>query len=85
MAVSELIPFAGYDPNENDFSMIKLEPRYGFDFGREINVKRAVELRAKGLKWREVSVLLAHECRRKIPFQPQSVMCAVYGYNNRKV
>lgn len=43
----------------------------------QINTRRARELRASGLSWREVGVRLAKEERRRVPYQAPGVSSAV--------
>ena len=80
-----MIRYAGYDPTENDFSMIDLTPMHWWCWTSEhrprrqpgIDPRRAAELRATGLKWREVADALTHEQGRAIRFTCQSVVAAV--------
>jgi hypothetical protein len=73
-----LIRYAGFDPKENDFSKL---PRKRFANKRkaEIDVEKALALRAKGLKWREIGVLLAFELRRRSPFTVEGVTNAIWA------
>lgn len=72
MSKQKIIRYAGYDPQENRFP-----PRVVNLARRQIDVAKALELRAKGLRWREVGVLLASERRRRTPFCPQSIVQAI--------
>ncbi len=63
----KLIPYAGW------------EPQMKIKRGR-INVKRALELRAEGLKWRDIGVILAADIGREEPFCSDSVMQTINLY-----
>ena len=87
----DMIRYAGYDPDENDFSTIELTPLHWLwsDSRRprrrgEIDARRAAELRAAGMTWDEVALELTYEAGRPIRFTGQSVSAAVCR-ENRKV
>lgn len=83
----QLIPYAGFDPRENDFSGIVPAPlhdrerpkRRNPQSGRVgIDVKRANHLKAQGLSWERIGEILASEDRRKTKYLGASVYRAVY-------
>lgn len=77
----KLIPYAGFDPTEDDFTGIELRPlelepaRY-----TRLNISRAWELRREGKSWKEIGQILARENGRSIPYNSHSVYTAAnYG------
>lgn len=82
-----LIPYAGFDPGENDFIGINPAPlhererrkRRNARSGRQaINVRRAAELKSQGLSWDRIGQILAAEDRREVSYLGCSVAGAVY-------
>lgn len=74
-----LIPYAGFDPFENDFDNIQpaplheqdIEPRTHFDIARIWSLKHS------GKSWNEIGKLLASEEGRRAPYQGTSIKFAV--------
>jgi hypothetical protein len=78
-----LIPYAGYDPGEEDFSGLEIE-RGGLlgnrsDFGprKVMNVQLAIQLRASGMKWDDIGRELAAQEGRPVPYRGDSVIQSI--------
>lgn len=62
--MSRLIPYAGFDATD-------------YHFVRNVPVERAVELRERGMSWKEVARELTVETDRPVPFTADGVYAAV--------
>lgn len=81
--MSKLIPYAGFDPDENNLDDIELAPLHPQDLVKRsrpgpasIDTNRAWRLKHLGKSWKEVGEILAREEGRKIPFLGPSVYSA---------
>jgi hypothetical protein len=78
----KLIPYAGFDPSEEDYSDIVISPlthRNQLNFGprKVMDTKTARELRASGMKWDDIGRELAAREGRSAPYQGTSVIQAI--------
>jgi hypothetical protein len=87
------IPYAGYDPDEDDYSMLldELPPslawqRCGYWRRRsyKIDHRRAAELRVTGMTWKQVALQMTHEAGRAIAYKTDSVFGAVHRARQQK-
>ncbi len=88
----QLVPYAGFDPLENNFFGIMPAPLHDRErpkrrnplSGRAgIDVKRATILKAQGLSWARIGEILATEDRRKLKYLGCSVRAAVCRERDR--
>ena len=80
-----VIPYAGYEPNEDDYATYSFVPMSHEVVRRNaIPCERAIELRDMGMKWDDVADVLTFETGRVIKFYGQSVQQAVWKFNNRR-
>lgn len=77
----KLIPYAGFDPTEDDFTGVELRPlelepaRY-----TRINIRRVWKLRREGKNWKEIGQILAREEGRPASYHAHSIYTAAnYG------
>lgn len=66
------IPYAGFDPTEYRPPGKRKGGRR-----REINVERALELKAQGLTYRDIGIKMAEEERRALPYTHDSISSAI--------
>jgi hypothetical protein len=73
------IPYAGYDPDEDNFDGIELASLYDQDkrpYRTTIDIRRAWDLKRIGHSWAEIGKILARECDRRMPFTSRAVYWA---------
>ncbi len=78
MDMRRLIPYAGYDPSED-----RADYRVGRRWSK-VDPRRALELRADGMGWRDVADALTCETDRNIRFATDAVISAVRRYRQQQ-
>ena len=75
--MSGKILYAGYDPDENDFTDCELAPLHDDDDRpTQLDIARAWELKNKGKSWKVIGAQLAREAGRASAYQGSSVYYA---------
>lgn len=78
------ILYAGYDPDENDFTDCELAPLHDDDYRpTTLDIERACELKAKGKSWKVIGAQLAREAGREMPYHAGTVYNATRTARNR--
>jgi hypothetical protein len=90
--VRGLIPYAGFDPDENDFGDVELAPLHCQDiepharrYRTALNVDRARHLRGLGWTFDAVGVQLAIEDGRPVAYRGTSIWWALRYATPREV
>ena len=76
-----LVPYAGFDPDDDNFDGIELAPLHRQDIERPrhttLDIDRIQQLRGQGWTYDAIGRQLAFECGRRAPYQAQAVWWAL--------